>query len=117
MPVIVEIAVDPIGTSSPSVGDYIRKVVEVLKKRGLKQIIKEQGLPFKRADQEVQVKTVVGKIKYPDIVIWNGTGEKVACLIELKTPIISTYDEELVEDALKKSSDAGIPFFVTQLKW
>jgi type I restriction enzyme M protein len=79
----------------------------------INQIIKEHNLQFKRADQEVQVKTVVGKVKYPDIVIWNGTGEKVACLIELKTPIISAYDEELVEDALKKSTDAGIPFFVT----
>jgi uncharacterized protein (TIGR00106 family) len=43
MPVIVEIAVDPIGTSSPSVGDYIRKVVEVLKKRGLKHWIGPMG--------------------------------------------------------------------------
>jgi len=79
----------------------------------INQIIKEHNLPFKRADQEVQVKTVVDRIKYPDIIIWNGSGEKVACLIELKTPIISAYDEELVEDALKKSTDAGIPFFVT----
>jgi hypothetical protein len=79
----------------------------------INQIIKEHNLPFKRADQEVQVKTVVGKIKYPDIVIWDCSGEKVVCLIELKIPIISAYDEELVEDALKKSTDAGIPFFVT----
>jgi type I restriction-modification system DNA methylase subunit len=79
----------------------------------INQIIKEHNLPFKRADQEVQVKTTIGKIKYPDIVIWNGAGEKIVCLIELKTPIISAYDEELVEDALKKSIDAGIPFFVT----
>jgi len=79
----------------------------------INQVIKERKLPFKRADQEVKIKTVSGIVKYPDIVIWNGTGEKVACLIELKTPITSAYDEELVEDALKKSTDAGIPFFVT----
>jgi len=30
---IVEIAVDPIGTGSPSVGDYIRRVVEVVRRR------------------------------------------------------------------------------------
>ncbi|MGB9760322.1 MAG: hypothetical protein ACPLZG_10890 [Thermoproteota archaeon] len=55
----------------------------------INQVIREQGLPFKRADQEVQVKTAIGVVKYPDIVIWNGTGEKVACFIELKTPITS----------------------------
>jgi type I restriction-modification system DNA methylase subunit len=79
----------------------------------INQIIKEQELLFKRADQEVQIKTVSGMVKYPDIVIWNGTGEKVVCLIELKTPKTSAYNDELVEDALKKSIDAGIPFFVT----
>lgn len=79
----------------------------------MNQIIREQKFPFKRADQEVQIKTIKGMVKYPDIVIWNGTGEKAACLIELKTPMTSAYDEELVEDALKKSIDAGIPFFAT----
>ncbi len=79
----------------------------------INQIIKEQKFPFQRADQEVQIKTAIGTVRYPDIVIWNDTGEKVVCLIELKTPVISAYDEELVDDALKKSTDAGIPFFVT----
>jgi type I restriction-modification system DNA methylase subunit len=79
----------------------------------INQVIKEHGLSFKRADQEIQIKTVAGEIEYPDIVIWDSTGEKVACLIELKTPMTSVYDEELVEDALRKSTDAGIPFFVT----
>jgi len=79
----------------------------------INQIIKEQKLQFKRADQEVQVKTISGKVKYPDIIIWDGTGEKAACLIELKRPTISAYDEELVGDALRKSIDAGIPFFAT----
>lgn len=40
---IVEIAVDPIGTSSPSVGDYIRRVVEVIKRRGLKHWVGPMG--------------------------------------------------------------------------
>ena len=79
----------------------------------INQIIKEKKLSFKRADQEVQIKTDIGTIKYPDIVIWDNTGEKVVCLIELKTPIISAYDEKLIEDALNKSVNAGIPFFVT----
>jgi methylase of polypeptide subunit release factors len=79
----------------------------------INQVIREQKLSFKRADQEVQVKTIYGKVRYPDIVIWDESGEKVACLIELKPPTISPYDEELVEDALNKSVIAGIPFFVT----
>jgi uncharacterized protein (TIGR00106 family) len=40
---IVEIAVDPIGTSSPSVGDYIRRVVGVIKRRGLKHWVGPMG--------------------------------------------------------------------------
>jgi uncharacterized protein (TIGR00106 family) len=40
---IVEIAVDPIGTSSPSVGDYIRRVVDVIKRRGLKHWVGPMG--------------------------------------------------------------------------
>jgi hypothetical protein len=50
----------------------------------INQVIREQKLSFKRADQEVQVKTIYGKVRYPDIVIWDESGEKVACLIELK---------------------------------
>ncbi len=40
---IVEIAVDPIGTGSPSVGDYIRRVVEVVRRRGLKHWVGPMG--------------------------------------------------------------------------
>jgi len=79
----------------------------------INQIIKEQGLSFKRADQEVQVKTTSGTIRYPDIVIWNETGEEVVCLIELKKPTISAYDEELIKDALEKSTYVGAYFFAT----
>ena len=77
----------------------------------INQVIKEEVFPFKEADQEVPIK-INGRIKYADMVIWSKTGEKVY-LIELKTPMISAYDEELVEDALEKSTYTGIPFFVT----
>lgn len=43
MPLIVEIAVDPIGTGSPSVGSYIKAVVEVIKRRRLKYWIGPMG--------------------------------------------------------------------------
>ncbi|RLJ04456.1 MAG: hypothetical protein DRP08_01680, partial [Candidatus Aenigmatarchaeota archaeon] len=79
----------------------------------INEIIKDQGLPFKKAEQEIQIKTDLGLIRYPDIVIWDSTGERIACLIELKKPTTSVYDEELIEAALKKSIEAGIPFFAT----
>ena len=79
----------------------------------INQVIRDQNFPFKRAEQEVQIKTDFGLVNYPDIVIWDSTGENVVCLIELKRPIISVYDEELVNDALRKAVNAGIPFFAT----
>ena len=79
----------------------------------LNQIIKDQKLPFRRADQEVQIKTCYGLVRYPDIIIWDGSEDRAACLIELKQPVISAYAEQLVNDALNKAIDAGIPFFAT----
>ena len=78
----------------------------------INEVIKSQKIPFSKADQEIQIKTRRGLIRYPDIVIWDENG-KIACLIELKTPVTDVYDDSLVEDALKKASLAGIPFFVT----
>ena len=43
MSIIVEIAVDPIGTGSPSVGDYIKRVVEAIEKMGLKHQVGPMG--------------------------------------------------------------------------
>ena len=43
MPVIVEIAVDPIGTCSASVGDLIRIAVDVIKKSGYKYEVGPMG--------------------------------------------------------------------------
>lgn len=78
----------------------------------INEVIKSRKIPFSKADQEVQIKTRKGLVRYPDIVIWDGDG-KIACLIELKKPVTDVYDDSLVEDALKKASLAGIPFFVT----
>ncbi|MEM3907921.1 MAG: N-6 DNA methylase, partial [Nitrososphaerota archaeon] len=78
----------------------------------LNKVICDLGIGFVRADQEVQLRTVSGLVKYPDIVIWDSSGG-VACLIELKRPTVSAYDEELISDALRKATEAGIPFFAT----
>ena len=37
----------------------------------LNQVIKDQKLPFRRADQEVQIKTSHGLVRYPDIFMNN----------------------------------------------
>ncbi len=78
----------------------------------INEVIKSRKIPFSKADQEVQIKTRKGLVRYPDIVIWDGDG-RIACLIELKKPVTDVYDDSLVEDALRKASLAGIPFFVT----
>ncbi|MEM1590172.1 MAG: type I restriction enzyme HsdR N-terminal domain-containing protein, partial [Candidatus Bathyarchaeia archaeon] len=78
----------------------------------INEVIRDKGVPFSKADQEVQIRTVRGLVRYPDIVIWD-EGERIACLIELKTPVTDVYDDSLVEDALRKAVVAGIPFFVT----
>ncbi|WP_054842052.1 MTH1187 family thiamine-binding protein [Vulcanisaeta distributa] len=43
MSVIVEIAVDPIGTGSPSVGDYIKIAIDVIRRSGYKYEIGPMG--------------------------------------------------------------------------
>nr|KJR72579.1 MAG: hypothetical protein TU36_01190 [Vulcanisaeta sp. AZ3] len=43
MPVIVEIAVDPIGTSSTSVGDLIKVAVDVIRRYGYKYEVGPMG--------------------------------------------------------------------------
>lgn len=93
--------------------DYGERWAQGLILQWINQVIEEQRFPFRRADQEVQIKTSFGLIKYPDIILWNGSEDKVTCLIELKRPTISAYDEELIQDALTKATNAGIPFFAT----
>ena len=80
----------------------------------MNEIIREKGLPFDGVEQEVQISTPFGLRRYPDLVVWRDRKErKVACLVELKTPFVDAYDEELVEDGLKKANELGCWFFAT----
>lgn len=80
----------------------------------MNELIREKGLPFDGVEQEVQVSTPFGLRRYPDLVVWRDRKErKIACLIELKTPFVDAYDEELVEDGLKKANELGCWFFAT----
>ncbi|MBI5199321.1 MAG: hypothetical protein HZA09_04815 [Nitrospirae bacterium] len=57
----------------------------------INQIVKEKNLPIGIAEQE----TVGAYRKQPDVVIFEGPkSEKVLCLIELKPPYFSPFDEK-----------------------
>jgi len=79
----------------------------------LNEVIRQGKFPFEAAEQEVKIKTPKGHRRYPDIVIWYKKPDRIACIIELKQPIIDVYNDDLVHAALEKASWAGIPFFAT----
>lgn len=68
----------------------------------INQIVKEKNLPIGIAEQE----TVVADRKQPDVVIFESPkSERVLCLIELKPPYFSPFDEkELKEPARQKAT-------------
>lgn len=79
----------------------------------MNEIIKKENLPFDCVEQEVKAPTIYGK-RYPDLVIWRDKkNNKIACVIELKRPIVDAYNDELVSDALLKANTLGAPFFAT----
>ena len=95
---------------------YVENTVRQILVEIINGIIKEDNLPFERADVDVEKKTPDGKLKkFPDIVIWTVLN-KPACHIELKDPTQgwSPYDWEVVEDAqLKAILPPTSPFFAT----
>jgi methylase of polypeptide subunit release factors len=95
---------------------YVENTARQILVEIINEIIKEDNLPFERADVDVEKKTPDGKLKkFPDIVIWTSLN-KPACHIELKDPTQgwSPYDWEVVEDAqLKAILPPTSPFFAT----
>src|SRR4030066_1940452 len=77
----------------------------------INQIIKEKNLPLGIAEQE----TVGADRKQPDIVIFESPkSEKVLCLIELKPPYFSPFDEkELKRPAWEKANKRKAKYFAT----
>jgi len=96
---------------------YVENTARQILVEIINEIIKEDNLPFERADVDVEKKTPDGKSKkFPDIIIWKNVLTKPACHIELKDPTRgwSPYDWELVQDAqLKASLPPTSPFFAT----
>ena len=81
MKVVVDIAVEPIGTSSTSISRYVRKVIEILQSEGLKVYpapsmtsfelddLTRLGFILKRIDDELEkegVKRIVTILKIDD---------------------------------------------------
>jgi len=77
----------------------------------INQITKERNLPIGIAEQE----TVGADRKQPDIIIFESPkSEKVLCLIELKPPYFSPFDEkELKKPAWEKANKRKAKYFAT----
>jgi len=78
----------------------------------LNDAIRKGRFPFEGAE-EVKIETPEGRRGCPAMVIWYKKPDKIACIIELKQPVIDVYNEDLVHAALEKATWAGIPFFAT----
>lgn len=77
----------------------------------INQIIKDRHLPLGIAEQE----TVGVDRKQPDIIIYESLrSEKVLCVIELKPPYFSAFDEaELKKPAWEKANKRKARYFAT----
>jgi type I restriction enzyme M protein len=74
----------------------------------INEVIKEENLPFDRADQELL--DVTGR--RPDVVLWEKRKTKPALLIELKRPYEDPWGEAL-DDAISKAWKTNIPYIAT----
>jgi len=80
----------------------------------MNEVIKEENLPFDGVEQEYKVIITLEGRRYPDLIIWKDKKKnQIACVIELKRPIVDAYDDNLVSDALLKANVLGSPFFAT----
>ncbi len=61
MKVLAVLRVIPIGTGSPSIGDYVKEVVEIIKKRGLKYQVSPFGTSIE-ASSIMEVSTLIDEI-------------------------------------------------------
>lgn len=73
----------------------------------MNDIIKEENLPFDRADAQIEIQ---GR-RFPDIILWETRLVRGALLLELKRPIYDAW--EVGEEALGKAWNADIQYFAT----
>jgi len=80
----------------------------------MNEVIKEENLPFDGVEQEYKIVITRKGKRYADLIVWKDKKKnQVACVIEIKRPIVDAYDDNLVSDALLKANALGSPFFAT----
>jgi len=97
--------------------DYVENSVRQIIVEIINEIIKNEKLPFERADSDVELKGLKKPPNFSDIVLWE-KGKVLqeggaALVIELKQPVYNPFDEEIVEKAFVYAGKLGAPYFAT----
>jgi len=95
--------------------DYDENSVRQIIVEIINEIIKEENLPFERADSDVKLKGPKKSPNFPDIVLWKKGGllQQASLVIELKQPMYNPFDEEIVEKTFVYAAKLGAPYFAT----
>jgi len=106
--------------------DYVENSVRQIIVEIINEIIKNEKLPFERADSDVELNSFDVELKskglkrhpiFADIVLWEKgkvlQKEGAALVIELKQPMYNPLDEEIVEKAFVYAGKLGAPYFAT----
>jgi len=95
--------------------DYDENSVRQIIVEIINEIIKEENLPFERADSDVKLKGPKKSPNFPDIVLWKKGGllQQASLVIELKRPMYNPFDEEIVERTFVYAAKLGAPYFAT----
>jgi len=97
--------------------DYVENSVRQIIVEIINEIIKNEKLPFERADSDVEIKGLKKPPNFSDIVLWRRGSVLqpggAALVIELKQPMYNPLDEEIVKKASHYAVDLGAPYFAT----
>ena len=106
--------------------DYVENSVRQIIVEIINEIIKNEKLPFERADSDVELNYSDDELKskglkrhpiFADIVLWKKGSvlQKggAALVIELKQPVYNPLDEEIVEKTFVYAGKLGAPYFAT----
>jgi hypothetical protein len=80
----------------------------------LNEFFQQGNYPFEVASSDPSIKLSDGKTRFPDVQIWlNRKAEQGFCGWELKTPVTSVDDSELLDRAAEKAQAMHADYFVT----
>jgi len=70
--------------------------------------------PFEIVSSDPSIRVAEGEIRFPDIQVWlNRLAQQSFCGLELKTPVTTVNDPELLEGAAEKARARNADYFVT----